>query len=332
MESFMEFFRGRFLCLTVGMTAALAGIFLSQVASSQEARTIKVIVAVASGGPGENMTRLFADSMRQAFSQAHRPTIVFEPSIVGDGTFGAESVSQAEPDGNTLLMTTNAFFINPYLRAVRYDPLTSFEPVCYLVSSPEVVIVASTLPYRTLAELLNAARAKPGELTMASFGPAGSSHIAVERLKFAASVDMHYVPFPTQFSAVNAVLGGDVTSAITSYKGADGRLKAGALRALATASRNRIQPLPDVPTIAESGCKDYESEVRLLLFAPAKTPKETVTKLAGWFGAAMQVPEIKSKLVAQELYPVGMCGADFASFTRQRYSEIGQIIRAANIK
>ena len=315
-------FLWRFLHLAAGVGAAFSSILLSgHGASSQAARTIQVIVAVSAGGPGDIMTHLFAEQISQAFSRTHGPTIEFEPRMAADGTIGAEYVSHAAPDGNTLLMTTNSFVINPYLRAVRYDPLTGFEPVCYLVSSPEVVVVNNTSPYRTLGDLLNAARTTPGELTMASFGPAGSSHIAVEMLKLAANVNMHYIPFPSQVSAVNSLLGDHVTSAIISYKGETDHLATGMLRALATASRTRIAPLPNVPTVADPAIRTTSSEVRLWLFAPAKTPKEKITEVAGLFTAAMQTPDVKSKLVAQELYPVGMCGADFAAFVRKRYDQ-----------
>jgi tripartite-type tricarboxylate transporter receptor subunit TctC len=301
-------------------------------ASSQTAGSIQVIIGVPGGGGGDITTHLFAELMSQAFSRTHGPMVEFESRMAADGTLGAEYVSQAPPDGNTLLLTTNAFLINPYLRAVRYDPLTSFEPVCYLVSSPEIVVVNGASPYHTLADLLTAARSKPGELTIASFGPAGSSQIAVEMLKLAANVDMHYVPFPSQVSAINSLLGEHVTSAIVSYKGEADHLKAGMLRALATASRTRIEQLPNVPTVAESGYKDYEMEVRLWLFAPARTSRERVSEVAGLFTAAMQAPDVKSKLVAQELYPVGMCGGNFATYIRDRYADIGRVIRDANIK
>jgi tripartite-type tricarboxylate transporter receptor subunit TctC len=329
----VKLFHWRFLHLAAAVAVAFSGIFFSaHRASSQTGRTIKVVVAAPAGGPGDTTIRLFAEQISQGFSRARGPMIEFEPRMAADGTLGAEFVSQAAPDGNTLLMTTNSFIINPYLRAVRYDPLTGFEPVCYLVSSPEVVVVNGTSNYRKLADLLNAAHAKPGELTMASFGPAGSAHIAVEMLKLAANVNMHYIAFSSQVSAVNALLGDHVTSAIVNYKGEADYLKAGTLRALATASRARLEALPAVPTVAESGYEDFESEIRLWLFAPAKTPKQTVSEIAGLFTAAMQVPEVKSKLVAQELYPVAMCGADFAAFVRKRYDEIGRVIREANIQ
>jgi tripartite-type tricarboxylate transporter receptor subunit TctC len=102
---------------------------------------------------------------------------------LADGTMGAEEVLHAAPDGNTVLMTSNVFIINPYVRTVHYDPVTSFEPVCYLARLPEVVVVSGASPYRTLADLLSAARTSPADVTMASFGPSGSSHIAVEMLK-----------------------------------------------------------------------------------------------------------------------------------------------------
>jgi tripartite-type tricarboxylate transporter receptor subunit TctC len=104
------------------------------------------------------------------------------------------------------------------------------------------------------------------------------------------------------------------------------------LRALATGSRTRIESLPKVPTVAESGYTDYEIDVWLGVVAPAKTPKETVSRLAGWFTAATQVPEVKAKLIGQGLYPVGTCGAEFGALLRKQYDEYGRVIREANIK
>jgi tripartite-type tricarboxylate transporter receptor subunit TctC len=166
---------------------------------------------------------------------------------------------------------------------------------------------------------------------MASFGPAGALQIAVEMLKRAADVNMTYVPYGSEVPVMNALFGERVTSAFTSYIGAVEYLKAGRLRALATGSRTRAEPLPDVPTIAESGYKDYEAQARLWLFAPAKTPNQVVSQLAGWLTAAMKAPEVRAKLVAQGLYPVALCGADFGAYVRKQYEEYGRVIRASNI-
>jgi tripartite-type tricarboxylate transporter receptor subunit TctC len=241
-------------------------------------------------------------------------------------------VSRAAPDGNTLLMAFPDLLIASHLRKLNYDPLTSFEPICNLVSYPTVIAVNSASPYRTLADLLDAARAKPGELALASIGPATVYQIAIESLKRAAKVDMTFIPYPGGAPALNALLGEHVTSLFLSYSTMAEQLKAGRLRALATWSRTRIESLPDVPTVAESGYKDYEMDEWNGVLAPARTPKSAVSQLADRFTAALQAPEVKRKLGAQGVYPVGMCGADFAALLRKQYDEYGRIIREANIK
>jgi tripartite-type tricarboxylate transporter receptor subunit TctC len=110
------------------------------------------------------------------------------------------------------------------------------------------------------------------------------------------------------------------------------QIKAGSLRALAVTTATRSEALPDVPTVAESGYNDYEVDQWLGLFAPAKTPKEAVSQFAGWFTAALRAPEVKAKLLAQGLFPVGICGEDFSAFIHKQYDEYGRIIREANIK
>jgi tripartite-type tricarboxylate transporter receptor subunit TctC len=179
---------------------------------------------------------------------------------------------------------------------------------------------------------MSAARAKPGELTFASVGPATAQHIGFERLRRAANVDMTYVPYSGGAPAINTLLGGHVTAVFAEYAPLAEHIKAGTLRALATSSRARIAPLPDLPTVAESGYSDYEVDLWWSLFAPAKTPKETVAQLADWFRASMQAPEVKAKLIAQGFTPVGMCGADFSALLRKQYDDYGRVIRAANIK
>ncbi|MBV8422540.1 MAG: tripartite tricarboxylate transporter substrate binding protein [Hyphomicrobiales bacterium] len=260
------------------------------------------------------------------------PMMVIENRLGAGSVIGTEAVSRAAADGNTLLMVGNSFVINPHLRKLNYDPLTSFEPICYLVRSPTVLVVNSASPYRTFADLAAAARAKPGALTLASSGPATSFHIAIEVLKRAADVNLTYVPYPGDPPAVNALLGGHVTSMFSNYATVMEQLNAGKLRALATGARARIEPLPEVPTFAESGYKDYEVENWFGIIAPAKTPKKTMSQLIDWYAAALQLSEIKARLAVQGLFPVAMCGADFAAHIRKQYDEYGRAIRAANIK
>jgi tripartite-type tricarboxylate transporter receptor subunit TctC len=295
---------------------------------SQTARTIKIIVPSTAGGGADTLARLLADQIGRAQGQ----TMVVENRPGASNTIGTEAASRAAPDGNTLLITTPEFVINAHLKKLNYDPLTSFEPICYLVRSPQLLVVNSASPYRTLGELFSAARAKPGELSLASAGPASSPHIAFEKLKRAANVNMNYIPYQGSTPAVNALLGGHLTSVLASYPNVAELVRTGKLRALATASATRIEQMPDVPTIAESGFKDFEADIWFGAVAPAKTPKEALGQLAGWFTAALSVPDVKSKLAAQGLFAVGTCGAEFGAFTRKQYEDYGSAIREANIK
>ncbi len=142
---------------------------------------------------------------------------------------------------------------------------------------------------------------------------------------------MSFIPYPGGAPSVNALLGEHVTAAFTDYPPASEQLKAGKLRALATASRTRIEPLPELPTVSESGY-DFEADNWFGLFVPAKTPREIVSQLAGSFTAALEAPDVKAKLVALGLYPVGICGADFSALIRKKYEEYGRAIRELNIK
>jgi tripartite-type tricarboxylate transporter receptor subunit TctC len=160
----------------------------------------------------------------------------------------------------------------------------------------------------------------------------------MEALKRAANVNMTFVAVPGFASAVGvtpqleAVLSGNATWSIQTYQNSREHIASGKLRALATAARKRLEAMPNLPTVAESGYPDYEVDLWDGLFAPAKTPKERVSQLADWFGAAVQVPEVRSKLAAEAFLPVGVCGTDFVALIRKQHDDYGRIIREANIK
>ena len=171
-------------------------------------------------------------------------TVVIEDRPGAGTVIGTEAVSHAQPDGHTLLMTANSFVINPHLKKLPYNALSSFEPVCLLARSPHVLVVGADSPYRTLGEFLDASRAKPGELTMAANGPATAHHIAFEMLQRAANVKITFVPYPGPAPAATALLGGHVASANVDLAVVAEHLKAGKLRALAVLSRERIEAFP----------------------------------------------------------------------------------------
>jgi tripartite-type tricarboxylate transporter receptor subunit TctC len=169
-------------------------------------------------------------------------------------------------------------------------------------------------------------------LTIAAVGPGTAAHMAFAALKHAADVDIAFVPYPGNPPAINALMGEHVNAVISGYPVVAELVRSGKLRALATTTRTRIEPLPDLPTVSEFGYKDYGVDFWMGVVAPAKTLPETISQLSGWFTAAMKAPETRAKLVAQGLYPVGICGSDFATFIRGQYDYYGRLIRASNIK
>jgi tripartite-type tricarboxylate transporter receptor subunit TctC len=315
------------------MTGALALVILTialadHPARSQGARTIRVVLTVPPGGSIDILFRLLADQISSTRGQ----TIIVESRPGAGGAIAAEAVARAAPDGNTLLSNNNGTMISAILRKVNYDPLTSFEPICYLVTTPQIVVVNSASPYRTLAELLDAARAKPGELSIASVGPNTTQHLGIERLKRLAGANLTYVSYPGGAATANALLGAHVTSAVLNWSEVGEHITAGKARALATMALHRIESMPDLPTVSESGYRDFETDVWFGLVAPAKTPKETVSQLIDWFREALLAPQVKAKLVAQALYPNPKCGAEFDAHLRRQSELFTQLIRDLNIK
>ncbi|HEY6993301.1 MAG TPA: tripartite tricarboxylate transporter substrate binding protein [Xanthobacteraceae bacterium] len=295
---------------------------------SQTARTIKIVVPYPPGSGPDILSRLMAEQI----GRAQGPTVVVENRPGGGTVIGTEAVARAAPDGNTVLLVANSFVVNPALKRQNYDPSTSFEPICYLAATPIVLVVNGTSPYRTLDDMLTAARARPGELALASGGPASALHIAFEVLKRAAHINMTYVPYPGTAPAINALLGGHVAAVFADYPTVVSQLKSGALRGLVTTSHARVGPLPDVPTLGETGVSKYEADIFYGIVAPAKTPSEMVAQLSAWFGAALEIPEMKPKLAKQGLFPVGKCGAEFGAYMREQADEYSRIIRESGIK
>lgn len=310
-------------CLAVLMLCTIVS-----AAWAETGRTIRLVVPFPPGGSADVLMRVLGEQITRATG-----VVTVIDNRPGGGTLIAqEQVLRSPPDGNTVLLNANSFVINPSLRKLAFDPLTSFEPICYLVSSPQVIVVNASSPYRTLGELIAAAKAKPGELTLATVGPGTTQHIAGEMFKRAAQVDLIYVPYAGGAPAVTALLGGHVVTVLANYSEVAEQLKAGTLRALATTSAKRIDPLPDVPTVQEAGYKDYAAEVWFGAVAPGKTPKDKTAELARFFTDAMKAPEVKAKLVSLALYPVGICGDAFAAHLRKSHDEYARVIHDANIK
>ena len=317
-----------FLALAALSVVAAGLAAFSGSASPQSGSPLRIIVPFPPGGSADVLARIVGNQIGAADGQ----TVIVENHPGAGASIAYDLTARAAHDGNTVVIAANSVVINPILRKTNYDAVTSYEPVCNLVTSPLIFVVNSASPYRTIGDLIAAAHAKPGALTLAALGPATTQHIAVEQFKRTTKSDMIFVTFPGGAPAVNALLGQHVDSALVNYSEAVEQIKAGKLRAIATASSKRIKPAPDLPTVAESGYPGYESEVWLGLLAPAKTPASSIAQLSAWFSAATKVPEVQAKLLAVGLYPAVLCGKDFGAFIQSKNEEYKRIIHDANIK
>jgi tripartite-type tricarboxylate transporter receptor subunit TctC len=318
------YFRNR---LALSLAAVILFAPFGPGAWSQTAGTIKIVVPYTPGSGPDILSRLMAEQI----GRAQGPTVVVENRPGGGTVIGTEAVERAEPDGHTVLLVANSFVANPPLGRANYDPSRSFEPVCYLTSTPMVLVVLGSSPYCTLNDLIAAARAKPGELAFASGGPGSSLHVAIEVLRRAANINITYVPYGGTAPAINALMGNHVAAVWADYPTVVSQLQSGTLRGLVTTSRARIEALPDVPTLGETGVSKYEADIFYGIVAPAKTPPDILNRLSGLFDSALKAPDMKPKLAQQGLFPVGMCGAEFGAYLRRQVDEYSRIIREANI-
>jgi tripartite-type tricarboxylate transporter receptor subunit TctC len=307
--------------------AVVLGALVAPSTSAQTPTTLKIVVPFPPGSGPDILSRLMAEEI----GRVQGPTVVVENRPGGGTVIGTEAVARAAPDGTTVLLAANSFVVNPALKKQNYDVATSFEPVCYLAATPIVLVVNGASPYHTLADLIAAARAKPGELAVAG-SPASSLQVVYEVIKHAAGLDMTFVPYPGTPPAMNALLGGHVTAVVADYPTVVAQLQSGSLRGLVTASPERVELLPDVPTLAETGVSKYEANIFYGIVAPAKTPPAAIGRLIGWFSAALKPADMKPKLAKQGLLPVGTCGPQFGAYLRKQVDEYSRIVREADIK
>jgi tripartite-type tricarboxylate transporter receptor subunit TctC len=312
--------------LAVALASALV-LALAVPAVAESAHNLKIVVPYPPASGPDILSRLMADQV----GRAQNATVVIENRPGGGTTIGTEAVARAAPDGTTVLLVANSFVVNPALKKGNYDVAASFEPVCQLAATPMMLVVKADSPYKTVADLVAAARAKPGALSVGG-APNSSLQMAYEVLKRDAGINMTYVPFGGTAPAVNTLMGGHVTAVSADYPTITGYLKSGTLRALLTASPQRIATLPDVPTFAEAGLGKYEDEIFYGYTAPAKTPPEAIKQLSGWFTEAMKAPELKPKLDQQGLFTTIRCGAEFGAYLHNRVEEYGRIAHDAGIK
>jgi tripartite-type tricarboxylate transporter receptor subunit TctC len=317
----------RSLSTLVSCLATAALIFAASDAQAQ--RTVKIVVPYPPASGPDILSRMMADQIGR---MKDGPVVVVENRPGGGTVIGNEAVARAAPDGNTVLLAAPSFAISPALHRGNYDVVKSFEPVCNLAATPMPLVVRSDSPYKTLADLIADAKAKPGKVVFSSGGPASTLHLAIEVLRRAAKLDITYVPYPGTAPAINALMGGHVNAVWADYPTVVAQLKSGTLRGLVVSSDKRVTSLPDIPTLTETGIVKYTSEIFYGIMAPARTPAAELTRLSNWFSTAIKTPDLQPKLAQQGLFPLDQCGAAFGDFMRRTTEDYARIIREANIK
>jgi tripartite-type tricarboxylate transporter receptor subunit TctC len=319
----------RTFCTMAGGVLAGMALPLTTWAQSFPTKPIHFIVPLAPGGSADLLARLIADHLSQRWGQ---PVIV-EMKPGGGTVIGTSLVAQAPADGYTILFAANSLVINAKLHThLPYNGYKAFEPVALMVNSPQVLAVNASSRYHSFGEWLDAARAKPGTMSLSSLGPDTTQHMAAEQLQRATGVQLIYAPYSGGALAVNAVLGGHVDAVLGNLAEMSSHIEAGRLRPLAVTTRDRLDALKQVPTIAESGYPGFESVAWFGVAAPAGTPREVIDRLAEGVRSAMSDPDIQQKLIAFSLQPAYQGPEGFASHISQQYERYSHIIEDAHIK
>jgi len=292
-------------------------------------KTVRIIVPFAPGGSTDIFARYIADKLAPALAQP----VVVENRTGAGGNIGAEAVARAAPDGYTLLMaTTGVMAINNALYPnMTYDAAKDFEPVIFVASITNVLVVPPELPANSVRELIALAKEKPGLLSFGSSGAGSSTHLSSELFKSMAGIDILHVPYKGSSQALTDLIAGRISMIIDNMPGAISFIKAGRLRALGVTGSKRSPALADVPTIAEAGLPGYESLSWSGIAVPAGTPKDVVARLNRDIAAILTQPDIRDKFAQAGADPIGGSPQQFADHIRIEREKWSKLIRERGI-
>lgn len=293
-------------------------------------KPIRVVMGFPAGGPLDQHARLLTDRLQ---SQLGQPIMVDYKAGAG-GTVGAQEVMRAVPDGHTLMLAnTGVMVINPALYTkLPYNTLRDFVPVARTAMQPLALLVNPKVPANTLQEFVAYAKGRPGQINYGSAGNGGSSHLVPEMFKSATGLFMVHIPYRGSAPAFTDLMAGQVQFMAESIPQAAQYHKQGKVRALAVTSRERNPALPDIPTVMETGIKNFEVVGFYGFLAPAGTPKDVVNKLSDAFKAVMNQPDIKSRMVAQGADPAFLGAEDFAKFLTAEMPRWAAVVQKSGAK
>jgi tripartite-type tricarboxylate transporter receptor subunit TctC len=308
---------------------ALVGALVLAPAASQAqdwpSRPVQIVVSSGAGGAADIIARMIAEKLSPALGQP----VVIENRTGAGGHVGAASVARANPDGYTLLMSGSpTHSVGPHLfKNLPYEPMRDVPPVAMIGVAPNLLVVSASLPVKSVADLVQLAREKPGTVTYSSAGIGTSGYLAAELLKSTATLDMSHVPYKSGPEAVTGVLTGSVTFLFFTLPSLLPQVESGKLRALAIASATRSVLVPNVPTIVEAGFKDFDVIAWYALFAPRGTPEPIVSRLSAEIEKIVAREDVRSQMARLGAEPRYLSPKALADFVAKESPKWGELLK-----
>jgi tripartite-type tricarboxylate transporter receptor subunit TctC len=316
--------------LAAAVIAALTMSVLPAAAQTYPTRPITLVVPFPAGSTTDLVGRILADKLGDALGQR----VVIDNRGGAGGVVGTESVARAEPDGYTLLMgTIGTHSINPYVYPkISYDPVADFTPIIQFGTAPNVLVVHPSLPVKTVKELIEYAKARPGQLNYASSGNGTSNHLSGAMFAAREGIKASHLPYRGGAQAITDLLRGEVQFMFYHYLPLLPHIAEGKLRALAITSASRISALPDVPTMKEAGMDDFEVSAWFGVYAPPKMPAPLVQKIHGAISGIINSPAVKASLIEQGIDPVNGSPEDLLTLTKSEMARWSKVVEQAGAK
>ena len=327
----MEFNKKRRLALIQKAQAAIAlvAICLPLQAQTWPDKPVKLVVPYPAGGNADNTARLLATQLSDRLGQQ----VVVDNRPGGSGTIGAAAVAKAAPDGYTLLLDATAFTVNPSLFAkLPFDAAKDFAPISLIMQAPLLLVVPTESPFKSVADVVQAAKARPGQITYASAGNGGAQHLAGELFKQGAKVSMTHIPYRGGAPALTDLIGGQIDLMFSATTASGPFIKSGKLRALAITSAQRAPGWEQVPTMAESGLKGFQVNEWNGLFAPAGTPQPVLQLLEAQTRAIVASPAMQQRFAELGVQGVGSSAQEFKAFVQSETVKWASVIRTSGIR
>ncbi|NKI95140.1 tripartite tricarboxylate transporter substrate binding protein [Rhizobacter sp. SG703] len=293
-------------------------------------KPVRIVVPFAAGGTSDILARLLADKLQGALKQ----TVLVENKAGAGGVIGADSVAKSAPDGYTFLLGTIASHaINPVLQPkMPYDAAKDFAPVILLGSISNVLLVGTEQPYKSVKELIAAAKAKPGDIAFASSGQGSSQHMSGETFKLLTGAELTHVPYKGSAPAIQDVIGNQIPMSFETVTVALPFVQSGKVRALAVTSAKRSIAMPDVPTLQEAGVAGFDVASWQAFYAPAGTPPAIVKRLNAEVAKIIAMPDVKAKMETLGLQYTPNTPEQFAAFGRAELTKWAKIVKDGNVK